>query len=212
MHITKIDMDQYPRKEHFNYFRNMSNPYVGVTANVDITALMTSVRKQHAPFFLSLLHAVSQAANRVPELRQRIKGDDIFEYDWCDTSHTVALPNGAYGYCNLHSQMPYEAFIPYAIERQQLAIGQPSLDDGEDPTSLIFISCLPWLSYASITQPTPVPADSNPRITWGKYFTDGAQTLIPMTLLANHALVDGQHLARFYEALDEVLHTSPFSI
>ena len=71
--------------------------------------------------------------------------------------------------------------------------------------SLFFVSCVPWLSYTSIIQPVPAPADSNPRITWGKYFRQGEQTLMPVTLLAHHALVDGIHIARFYEALDREL-------
>ena len=65
-----------------------------------------------------------------------------------------------------------------------------------------FVSCVPWISYTSMVQPVPVPADSNPRITWGKYFQQGEQTVMPVTLLAHHALVDGIHIARFYEALD----------
>lgn len=90
----------------------------------------------------------------------------------------------------------------YAAEAQDYARDHPTLEDGEDGESLFFVSCVPWLSYTSMIQPVPVPADSNPRITWGKYFRQGEQTLMPVTLLAHHALVDGIHIARFYEALD----------
>ena len=51
----------------------------------------------------------------------------------------------------------------------------------------------------------PFPADSNPRITWGKSFRQEGRTLLPVTLLVHHALADGIHLARFYEALDREL-------
>ena len=51
----------------------------------------------------------------------------------------------------------------------------------------------------------PTPADSNPRITWGRFAATGEKTLIPVTLLCNHALVDGRHLAAFFEALDREL-------
>ena len=51
----------------------------------------------------------------------------------------------------------------------------------------------------SLELPTPVPADSNPRITWGKYAQEGERVTMPVSLLANHALVvgraDGQLLA-----------------
>ncbi len=57
----------------------------------------------------------------------------------------------------------------------------------------------------ALVQPAPFPADSNPRITWGKYFCQEGRTLLPVTLLAHHALVDGIHIARFYETLDREL-------
>ena len=71
------------------------------------------------------------------------------------------------------------------------------LDDGEDALSLIFVSTLPWLYYTDLRQPTPRPADSNPRVTWGKYRMQNGAATMPVTLLAHHALVDGVHIDRF---------------
>lgn len=50
-----------------------------------------------------------------------------------------------------------------------------------------------------------MPADSNPRITWGKAEIRGGRTVLPLTLLCHHALVDGLHISRFYAALDREL-------
>lgn len=81
----------------------------------------------------------------------------------------------------------------------------PTISDGEEPLSLLFISSLPWLSYTSLVQPVPIPADSNPRITWGKYFEQEGKILIPVSILCHHALVDGIHLSQFYDHLKERL-------
>ena len=32
-----IDMESFPRRKHFAYFSTLAYPYVGTTANVDIT-------------------------------------------------------------------------------------------------------------------------------------------------------------------------------
>jgi chloramphenicol O-acetyltransferase type A len=45
------------------------------------------------------------------------------------------------------------------------------------------------------------PPDSFPRITWGKFFEQGDQRLLPLSLFANHALVDGLHVGRFFEII-----------
>ena len=38
MHCRTIDMASYPRRAHFDYFRSLQNPMLGVTVNVDVTA------------------------------------------------------------------------------------------------------------------------------------------------------------------------------
>lgn len=200
-----LDLEQYPRRAHFEYFRTMANPYVGITVEVDITDFLRGCRERNCPFFLTFLHTVSRAANAVPELRQRILGEDIVLFDHCDTSHTVLHDDGTYSYCRLNCAKPLAEFLPEAAKAHADAKLHPTLDDGDDALSLLFISCLPWVSYTALVQPIPTPADSNPRITWGKYFSRGDRTLLPVTLLAHHALVDGIHLSAFYEALNRCL-------
>ena len=209
MDYKYLDMSTYARRAHFDYFRTLAYPYVGVTVHVDITDLVRKAKEEELPFFLSLCYCVAQAANAVPEFRQRIHGDGIIQYDWCQTSHTVALEDGTYCYCVLDSRRPFRTYLPEAIRRQEEAKVCRTIEDGEDALALLFVSSLPWLSYEAIVQPTPYPADSNPRITWGKAETRGGQVVIPLTLLCHHALADGLHLARFYQCLEEELAQFP---
>ncbi len=197
-----FDLTSFPRRTHFEYFRAMANPYVGVTVEVDITSFLTRCHEARYPFFLTFLHTVAHAANDVPQLRQRIAGDGIAEFAWCNTSHTVLCADGSYAYCRLDCNKPLPEFLPQAVRAQQLAREAPTLEDSDDALGLLFVSCLPWLSYTALIQPVPMPADSNPRITWGKYFHRDGKTWIPVTLLAHHALVDGVHLAAFFQHLE----------
>ncbi|HIQ86626.1 MAG TPA: chloramphenicol acetyltransferase [Candidatus Scatomorpha gallistercoris] len=195
-----IDMDAYPRRAHFEYFSSMANPYMGVTVELDITDFCSRIKELGRPFFLSLLWCVNRAADSVPEFRQRIEAGRIVEFDSCRTSHTLALDDGTYCYCQLRASMPLGEYIAYASAEQERARSEQSLDDG-DGLDLYFISTLPWLSYTSLVNPTPTPADSNPRLTWGKWFERGGRRILPFTALCNHALVDGAHLAQFFDAL-----------
>lgn len=199
-----IDLDNYPRKEHFLYFTSMSNPYVGVTANVDITSFRAKQKQRGLPFFLSLLYVVIRAANDVPELRRRVLHGQIVEYDDCPSSHTVAKPDGTYSYCELRSNMPLDEYLKIAIPAHERAKIEGTIEE-ENTEPLFFVSCLTALTYTSFVQPTPVPADFNPRITFGRYFESEGRLLLPVTLLCNHALVDGLHLSRFYEQLKKRL-------
>lgn len=201
MEYRKIDLEKYPRKKHFDYFRSLAYPYGGLTVNVEITNLLDCIKKRGLPFFHVFLYAVTRAANSVPEFRQRIYGDGIIEYDECYSSYTVSLPDETYCYCKVNCQMPVKEFVVYSKEQQKKAINSANIDIGKDGLGLLFISSVPWITYTSLIQPVPMPADSNPRIMWGKYFEDSAKVLIPVTVLCHHALVDGIHINKFYQNL-----------
>lgn len=198
----RIDPKTLPRRAHFEYFNSMANPYAGVTVHVDITPMMEARKKTGAPFFLSMVYIAAQAANSIPELRQRISGHEILEFSRCPSSHTVAKADGTYAYCVLKNDMPFAEFLPMAVAAQEKCKKDGTIEEDDTAIAYFFISSLPWISYAAITQPTPVPADSNPRITWGKYFSENGRTMLPVTLLVHHALADGRHIAEFFHALD----------
>ena len=202
MAYRMLDMAAYARLDEYNYFRTLAYPYVGVTAQVDITPLRARVRAEGLPFFLSLLYVTSRAANSIPEMRQRLRRDGIAEYDLCPTSHTVSLGDGRYCYCMLRADRPLEAFLPAAMQAQEDAKRAASMtESAADAESLFFVSTMPGIAFTSLVQPTPFPADSNPRITWGKYALRDGRLCLPVTLLVNHALADGLHIAHFFEAL-----------
>ena len=100
--------------------------------------------------------------------------------------------------------MPFTEYLPYAAREQEEAKREGSIEETEeDIYDKFFVSTVPWISYTSLIQPTPVPADSNPRITWGKYYAQGERILLPVSVLCHHALVDGRHIADFYQSLDK---------
>lgn len=204
MDYKYIDMETYKRKSHFEYFNSLAYPYVGITVNVDITGLLEGVKAKKLPFFLTICYCVSKSANQIAEFKQRIIDNQIVEYDYCYTSHTVALSDGTYCYCDLNSNCSFENYISYATQEQERAKQRNSInEDSKEVLDKIFISTIPWLSYTAIINPTPVPADSNPRITWGKYFMQDNKVLLPVSVLCHHALVDGLHIAKFYDLLNK---------
>ena len=196
-------MNTYKRKDHFEYFRSLAYPYVGVTVDVDITSFLKMIKEKKYPFFLSFLWCVNQACNEIPQFRQRIVNDSIIEYEYCHTSHTVSKEDETYAYCTLDARMSLDEFVQKSLPIHNQAKEEGNIEESaEEAQSLIFISTLPWISYSSLIQPVPIPADSNPRVTWGKYKEENGKVLIPVSTLCHHALVDGKHLADFYQALE----------
>ena len=206
MSCTKIDLSTYPRRQHFEHFLHMAYPYVGLTQMVDVTALRAFCHSHGASFYTAFMHAAALAADGVPELRRRIREGGIVEYDACPTSHTELLSDDTYCYCTLRHHMPLKEYLRHAEEARRRARANASLDEDDDVESMYFISALPWLHYTQLIQPVAGGEDSNPRISWGRYEADAAgRLMMPVSILAHHALADGLHLARFYENLAQQL-------
>lgn len=198
---TLIPLDAYPRREHFRYFTSLPNPYVGVTVDVDVTALVDTCKAADLSFYLCFMHAAALAADTVPQFRQRIHPEGIIQYDHCPTSHIELLENETYCYCTLYHHLPLKEYLAKAEAARSAARQNASIEEDEDVDSMYFITSLPWLHYSAFVQPTG--NDSNPRISWGKYEEDHrGRLMLPVTVLAHHALVDGIHIARFYQQLD----------
>lgn len=206
MSFVAIDLEHYPRRQHLEYFLSLPYPFVGVTNHVDVTELVQFCKDKRYSFYLVFMHAVALAADDIAELRQRIRNRGIIEYSECPTSHIELLDNGTYCYCTLRHHMALDEYIPYAESTRKQCRLHGSIEEDSDCESMYFISALPWLHYTSLIQPVAGGEESNPRITWGKFQKDyDGRDQLPVTLLAHHGLVDGLHIARFYENLGKQL-------
>ena len=202
-----LDMENFPRKAHFEHFSKMAFPWVGITANVDITAFRKEIKEKGEPFFLALLYRTVLAGNSVPEFRQRISGGKIVQYDFCRASFTLALSDGTYCYCKPpRYDLPFEEFLPLALDAEKEAKENAGIEDGDDAAELFFVSSMPWVSFTSVIEPFDYPADSNPRLMFGKFFEQEGKTFLPVSTLTHHALTDGRHIGAFYENLLKLLN------
>ena len=200
-----IDLETFPRRSHYEFFKSYAYPYMGMTVNVDATNLYNSAKKLGGSPFLAFLWAAATAANSVPEMRQRIVDDQIVEFDHCDTAHTVALPDGTFVNCRTDCRRSFEEFQAYGKQQQEEAKTRHGfVQPGEDETSLIFVSSIPWLTFTQVIQPTPIPADSNVRLVFGKFFDQDGRKMLPINIQCNHALVDGLHVAKFFQKFQEL--------
>ncbi len=75
---------------------------------------------------------------------------------------------------------------------------------GED--DLLFVSCVPWINFTSITHPRKNDTtDFIPRISWGKFTHVDEKTFMPVSIQLHHGLADGYHVGLFFETLESML-------
>ena len=200
-----VNQEDWPRREQFELFKTFGSPYFSITADVDITAYRHALPKG-GRFTIGIVHALASAANDVPEFRQRIRGDDVIEFDTVHPSIIVLNEDEAFRFCALPFAENYAEFAKDAPARMEQAKAAASMFDYQDQDDFLFLTGLPWISFTGVMHAAPTQApDSVPRIAWGKYRDVTGRIMLPLNVQVHHALVDGIHVSRFYAKVEQIL-------
>lgn len=203
----KLDLDTWNRKEHFLFFKQMDEPFYGITTTIDCTQAYTKAKSLGISFFSYYLHKTLSAVNAIENFRYRIIEDEVYLFDVIDASATVMREDKTFGF----SYMPYaENPIDFAqivqteIERIQTTTG---IFTREYPENLIHFSALPWINFTSLSHARSFTwPDSCPKISFGKLTEENGKKSIPISVHVHHGLVDGYHVGLFIELLQQLMN------
>jgi chloramphenicol O-acetyltransferase type A len=204
-----IDLEHWDRREHFSYFLKMDYPQFNICAPVDVTKFSAYVKDRNLSFYHAMIYAVTAAANRVENLRYRIRDGAVILHDRVHPSYTsMDKETGLFKYVMVSMGDDINEFVRRAREKEQAQKGL--FGDGTDETrdDLVYLSCLPWISFTQVSHTVKLDRDDSiPRITWGKYYADGNRTMMPLSVQVHHALADGYHAGMYFTALQGILDT-----
>ena len=201
-----IDMQTWPRREHFKVFSAFDHPHFGLCANVDLTTFYPVVKQRGLSFNVAIVYVIARAANAIPEFRYRIRAGKVVEHEIVHPSITILTDVDLFSFCTLEYYEDFSEFAPRAAERIAFVKEHPTLKDEPGRDDLLFMTAIPWVSFTSVMHPFQLhPVDSVPRFAWGKFFEDGEFLKMPLGVRAHHALMDGIHIGRFYEKVQDYL-------
>ena len=202
-----LDLENWSRRELFEFFIGYSNPYFNVCTQLDITNLMAFVRKRPDVKISRALHYFAlRAANEVEPFRYRLKEGKVFVYDVINGGTTVLLPNESFAYAYFDYHIDFEKFVSdmgKAIDEVRTGSERlkPTMRD-----DVIYHTTLPWISFTSFAHArTPGRGDSIPRIVFGKFTKEADRLLLPISVEVHHALMDGLHVGRYLAKLEEAV-------
>lgn len=195
-----IDKASWPRRELFDFFSRMSQPFYTVTFKQDVTALRRFAGENRLSFYYSLVYLCTRALNSVEAFRYGLENGELVRYDRRIPSFTDLHPGAeAFHIVNLAPDGDIRAFCAAAKAK---SAAQTTLLSGPDSRDLIYFSCVPWVELTALTNERDFdPDDAVPRVAWGKYAREGDRTVLHISLELNHRFVDGLHIGRFHEAL-----------
>jgi len=201
-----IDIENWPRKEHFHFFSGMDYPHFNISANLDISRVRPFLKEQGLSFFTSILYLSSRAANSIKEFRYRIRDGRVIEHETVSPAITVMGNNEVFGYCTIEYQAGAKYFLADAAGVIARAEENPTIAEDSSRDDVLYYTTIPWISFTSLVHPITLnPVDSIPRISWGKYFESEGRLLLPHSVQAHHGLIDGLHIGKYFTLLQELL-------
>jgi chloramphenicol O-acetyltransferase len=204
-----IEQESWPRRVHFRLFSEMEFPHVGICAQVDITDLWANRTRADASPTIALVYVITKAANRVPELRQRIRGEQVIEHDVVHPLITVLGGDDVFGVTHLTYDPRFATFAAEAANPIAKARKSPSMTDfphdqeGKfERDDLLSMTLIPRLAFTAFSLTRRPQVDSIPLIALGKVLKQGDRHRLSFFVNFHHALVDGLHISRFVECIE----------
>ena len=202
-----VDLETWPRREHFRFFSGLGFPFYNVTTSLDVTRLHAYVRARGLSFYHALIYATLSVMNGLPDFLYKIRGEQVVKHEKLDPSfvtldpetHLLKIVNVPFG-------GTLEEFCAQCARREAAQTSYFPSPEAEGRDDLVYISCLPWFSFTSLTNEMDLdPDDSIPRITWGRYEDRDGKLTLPYAVQLNHRLLDGWHLSQLVGGIQDFL-------
>lgn len=198
----KIDISSWNRKQHFELFKNYSDPYFNMTANLDCTNLLAFCSTNRLSLFLCYLYLTVKAANEIKEFRYRFSGDEVYCYDAVNIGSILLKEDNTFIFTYLDYKKNFTEFYKHAQEIIAKDKNKTELIPSDNNDNVIHTSVIPWVSFTSFKHARNNEfKDSIPKIVFGKTFDENGKIKIPVSVEVHHAMMDGFHVGQFYNLL-----------
>jgi chloramphenicol O-acetyltransferase type A len=184
-----------------------------VCVRLDVAALKQALQARGGGGLALACHFVALAATReVTELRCRFAGEQgVQVMPVVHASTTVLRDDGSFGFALLRHHERFSAFAAGGRDALQTARGADGVVEPDvPPESLIHCTTLPWLHFTSFTHARDAAQDADiPKLAFGQVVTDGPHAWLPLAIEVHHALVDGLHVGRYVQHMQQLFNSAP---
>jgi chloramphenicol O-acetyltransferase type A len=198
--MRQIDLQTWPRAEHFEVYNRFDYPHFNLCANVDLSVFTPYVKDHGISFNIAVVYVLARAANAIPEFRYRIRSGEVVEHEVVHPSTTILAADDLFSFCTIDYSPTFSVFEISAVERIAIVKDNRVLNDEPGQDDLLFMTAIPWVSFTSFMHPLHFhPVDSVPRLAWGKFYEENGSMKMPLSVQGHHALMDALHVGRYYE-------------
>lgn len=202
----EVDIGGWNRRSAFEFFREFEDPFFNMTAPVDVTRLRSLCRERGYSFSIAALYCSQKALNGIDEFRMRLVDGRLLIFDLVEATQTILLEDGSFGFCYFPWREDLAEFNSLGRQQVEKYKEIASFDVENSRCDLVYYSVIPWVSFTSFKHASRIDRDQTvPRIVFGKAFEDGGSLKMPVSVEANHAVMDGLHVGMYFERLQDAL-------
>lgn len=204
--FTPIDMNTWPRREHFHYFAHMAPTGYSLTAEVDVTRLRAALKRRGLKFYPAYLWLVTHSLNAQEAFRLAEKEGVLGVYDTLIPLYAVFhRDDKTFSMQWTAFDENFAAFYRGWIrdqERYGENHGFLARRDALPPENAYTVSCMPWVSFRHFAVHSyDRKAYYFPSVEAGRFEEWDGRTILPLSITCHHAATDGWHVKGFLEQL-----------
>lgn len=206
MNFTEVDIEAWPRRTTYEFFQAFEDPFFNFSANIDVTAVYDFCKTNGLRFSLTTLYYSLVAANEIREFRMRLVDGRLVEFHRIHGTQTILNDDETFSFA--YFEMKDDVFEfnragELALEKYK---SLKTFDVETDRRDLIYYSVIPWVSFTSFKHASRLDKTRTiPRVVFGKMFEDGGRRLMPLSVEANHIVMDGLHVGKLFNRFQELV-------
>ena len=203
--MQAVDFASWPRREIYEFFSPISNPFYSVTFRLDVTKLHRYTKAKGLSFYHSLIWLCTRAMERVEAFSYAAEEGRVVKLAGRRPSFTHLKPGSdSFQIVTLPCEGSMEDFC--AAAKKKAEEQDYFIDFSGEGIDMIFFSCLPWLDVTALTNERNLDVDDAiPRIAWGKFVEENGRETLGLSVEVNHRFIDGLHIGRFARELERMI-------
>lgn len=201
-----ININEWNRKELFNHYDSLTNPFVFVNTSIDITNIYNYCKKTHKSMYATIGYLITMTVNKIEEFKYRKVDNKIIVHDQIKGNFTENIDGKKIGFFTLDYTEDYDKFInSFYSEREELIHPTKERPEINYDSDEVWMSCAPWFVMNSVLPPF-TKENTIPQFIWDKFIIKDSKVTINLMIMAHHGFVDGFHLGECINLLQESIN------
>ena len=207
--FTEVNIDAWPRRSIYEFFKDYEDPFFNLTANIDVSSVYRFCKENDLAISLTLLYHSLVMANQIREFRIRLVDGRLVEFDRVHATQTILNDDETFSFAYFELKDDVFAFNRDGLAAREKYKALKSFDVESQRSDLIYYSAIPWVTFTSFKHASRLDKSQTiPRIVFGKLFDDdNHRKLIPLSVEANHSIMDGFHVGKFLTNFQNTLNS-----